>query len=215
VSRQTSTRSPAAFALFVGAAVAGGLFALTVAVVPKMPTRLDVRAFDLLATTPGSVVARAVKLLAAVGPATAALGLVGTVAALVRRRRWTDAVVIVVGYPAVLVADHLAKAAVARPRPSGMLIVAGGFSFPSAEAALSVGLVVIAVALAGILGRRAAPAAIAAAILLIGLVGGLLVAVRVHYVTDVLAGWALGALVFAATAAVAVALSARLAGRWV
>lgn len=188
------------------AAVAGGLLAAAVDVVPDSPTRLDLRAFDLLATTPGSVVARLVKLLAAVGPPVAALLLLGLLAVLARRCRWADVLVIVVGYPAVLLADHLAKAAVARPRPTHTLIMAGGYSFPSAEAALSTGLVVVAVGLAGLLGRRVAAPAITAAILLIGIVGGLLISVRVHYVTDVLAGWALGTLVFAATAAAALAL---------
>jgi undecaprenyl-diphosphatase len=87
--------------------------------------------------------------------------------------------------------------------------VATGYSFPSAEAALSIGLVAIALALAGIAGPRTGRAALAAAALLILSLGALLISVRVHYLTDVLAGWALGTIVFALFGAVVLALDRR------
>jgi membrane-associated phospholipid phosphatase len=192
------------------AAVAGGAFAVAVAVVPTPPTRLDSRAFDLLATTRGSSLARGVKLLAEVGPPLAALFVFGLVLGLALARRWDTAGMIVVGFPLVAIADRLAKTAVVRPRPAGMLIAAGGYSFPSAEAALSIGLLPIALAITGLIGRRrAGTAGAGAALLMIPVIGVLMISVRVHYATDVLAGWALGVAVFALTGAGLLLLGSR------
>ncbi|HEY5197225.1 MAG TPA: phosphatase PAP2 family protein [Solirubrobacteraceae bacterium] len=200
------SRATAIGGLLAGACAGGALLALIWVAVRRPTPGVDRRAFDLLATTRGSLLARAVKLLADLGPPLAALFVLLLLAVLAIRRRWLDAAVIVVGYPLVAVADHIAKAADARPRPPGSLIVAGGYSFPSAEAALSVGLLVIAIVIARLIGHPAGRVLIWAAGLLIVLIGALLISVRVHYLTDVLAGWALGAAGFALAGAGALAL---------
>jgi undecaprenyl-diphosphatase len=209
VSRPTpSRRSPAAAigALVAAACAGGGLLAVIWSVGSGPPTRADRRAFAILGTTPGSPVARTVKLLAAAGPALAILFVAGLVVLLAIRRRWSVAAVIVVGYPLAAVADHIAKAVDARPRPPGMLIAAAGYSFPSAEAALSIGLLPIGLAVAGLIGRRAGTLTIGVALLLIPTIGALMIAVRVHYLTDVLAGWGLGTVAFALSGAAALAI---------
>jgi len=114
------------------------------------------------------------------------------------------------GYLLVALLAHLGKAAEQRPRPAGALIDAGGYSFPSTESALAVGLIAIAVVAAGPTKHRARRiGVIAAAGLLTGVIGTLLVSIRVHYLTDVLAGWAMGATVFAACGLTALAIESR------
>jgi len=171
------------------------------AVVGNAQTGLDRRAFEALATSRGSLLAHFVDALSVAGPPLAALGALALIALLIRRRRWLDGSVIVAGSFVTLLAAHFAKAAQQRPRPPGDLIHAGGFAFPSTDAALSVVLVVIAI-LAGRLTQDRARQVqlVALGVLLCGLTGVVLVCVRVHYLTDVLAGWGLGAASFAACA---------------
>jgi membrane-associated phospholipid phosphatase len=203
----------AAISGLLAAATGGGaLVAWISVIVTRLATPADGRAFTLLETTRGSPLARGVKVLAAVGPPLAVLFVIGLVLTLAARRRWRVAAVIVVGYPLAALADHVAKAIAVRPRPPSMLIAAAGYSFPSAEAALSIGLVPIALAIAGLVGRRTGIAVIGVALLLIPAIGALMIAVRVHYLTDVIAGWGLGTVVFALTAAGALAIESRRPG---
>jgi len=79
------------------------------------------------------------------------------------------------------------------------LLPAGGFSFPSSISAVCVGLIAIAILLAHLTSNRTRRAVvIAGGCLLTAAVGLLFVALRVHYLTDVIAGWALGVVAFAA-----------------
>ena len=90
------------------------------------------------------------------------------------------------------------KAAVDRPRPVDALVETAGSSFPSGHAAYSIVWVAIAVALArdvpGLAGRAGV---LITALLLAAAVGVTRIVLQVHYLTDVLAGWALGATIFA------------------
>ena len=93
---------------------------------------------------------------------------------------------------------HLAKEIVARPRPEANSIAeaAGGFSFPSAHSATSVA-VYATIALILIRASRRGHNRIAIASLaatLVFSVGLSRVLLGAHYPTDVLAGWAFGAL---------------------
>jgi len=205
-----ATRRRAIRAL-AGVCLAGGaLFGWMGTLVDHGATGLDRRAFAALATESGSFLARAAHPLAIIGPVvTGALVLV-VIAWLARRRCWLAAMGIVAGYLFVALLAHLAKAAEQRPRPAGALIDAGGYSFPSTESALVVGLIAIAVVAAGqAKHRRRRIGVISAAGLLTGVVGTLLVSIRVHYLTDVLAGWGMGAAVFAACGLTALAIESR------
>jgi undecaprenyl-diphosphatase len=95
---------------------------------------------------------------------------------------------------------HAMKLAIARPRPdvAGHLVEAVGASFPSGHAMMST---VVALALWRVLapdggGPRRRPLAVAAAavaLLAVVAIGASRVLLGVHWPTDVLAGWALGA----------------------
>lgn len=132
------------------------------------------------------------------------------IALLARRRRWLAATGILGGYLLVALATHLAKGAEQRPRPAGALIDAGGYSFPSTESALAIGLIAMAIVATDLTDHRARRIeVIGAAGLLVGVIGPLLVSIRVHYLTDVLAGWAMGTVLFAACGLAAVAVQSR------
>lgn len=125
-------------------------------------------------------------------------------ASLLLRRRTADAIVLLVALGLVQVAIQVAKDEVARPRPEGGLVEAAGWSFPSGHAAHAVVWIALAVALA-----RAVPwlagrvALIVGAIAFAAIVGLTRVYLGVHYLSDVGAGWALAAAIYAACAAVA------------
>jgi len=185
------------------------LFGLMWTVAGKGSTGIDRDAFAVLATTRGSLLAHFVKVLSVIAPPLVAAVALAVAALLAHRRQWLPGAVIVGGSLMTFLAAHLLKDAQQRPRPHGELVHAGGFSFPSTDAALSVVLIAIAIAVEGAIGN-AAPRGrlVAIGVVLTGVTGVLLVAVRVHYLTDVLGGWGLGAAVFAASGLLAYALAA-------
>ncbi len=162
-----------------------------------------------MATTRGSLLAEAVKALSVVVPTLTALVTVVVSVLLVRKGQRLAAGVIVAGSLLTLLVAHLAKDAQQRPRPRGEIIYAGGYSFPSTDAALSVLLVAIAIALGSAASGRARRLGLVAASVAVAVFTGvLLISVRVHYLTDVLGGWGLGAALFAACGLLACALDA-------
>jgi membrane-associated phospholipid phosphatase len=92
---------------------------------------------------------------------------------------------------------HVAKHLVHRPRPVTHLIHASSSSFPSGHAlgAMAVVLALLTV-LFPILRRSMRVVAVAAGTLIVVAVGFGRVALNVHHVSDVVAGWALGYLYF-------------------
>jgi undecaprenyl-diphosphatase len=125
---------------------------------------------------------------------------------LVVRRAWPELVVLVVGTVAILWGTDLIKEAVARPRPSGGLVDAAGFSYPSGHASHSIVYVWIAVTAAIRLrpGMRRGTALIVAAFALAAAIGLSRVYLGVHYLSDVTGGWAFGVAVFALLSAIVV-----------
>jgi membrane protein DedA with SNARE-associated domain len=126
------------------------------------------------------------------------------------RRRWTELWVLLAGMTIVTVGFHEIKDAVDRPRPPGPTGVdASGSSFPSGHAAHSVLYVWLAVTSVLRLrpGMTRATAVVAAGFALTILVGLSRVYLNVHYLSDVSAGWALGAAAFSFCAAVGLVIS--------
>jgi membrane protein DedA with SNARE-associated domain/membrane-associated phospholipid phosphatase len=137
-------------------------------------------------------------------PVTLAVALVAAVA-LFLRRRWPELAVLVAAVALVHLAVPILKEAVDRPRPDGGLVEASGSSWPSGHAAYAIIYPWIALTVTARLERRLrhGTALMVGAILLAAAVGLSRVYLRVHYLSDVTSGAALGVALFAACAAVA------------
>jgi undecaprenyl-diphosphatase len=112
------------------------------------------------------------------------------------RRAFGEAAVIVAGLLLCLLSAHALKSMIARPRPVDEIVTAGGFSFPSTTSALGISITAIAIALSRLAPIRKRRPVILAGLTASFLLGLAFVALRVHYMSDVIAGWALGVLVF-------------------
>jgi len=125
------------------------------------------------------------------------------------RRRWTEFWVLLVGMTITQVGIIEIKDAVDRPRPPEPLVDSSGSSFPSGHAAHSVIYLWLAVTIVLRLrpGMARATAVVVTGIVLTALVGLSRVYLNVHYLSDVNAGWALGAAAFSFCAAVGLVVS--------
>jgi membrane protein DedA with SNARE-associated domain/membrane-associated phospholipid phosphatase len=130
-------------------------------------------------------------------------------AALAWRRHWTELGVLLAGMVLITIGFHEIKAAVDRPRPPDPLVGSSGSAFPSGHAAHSVIYVWLATTIVVRLRRGLARATlvVVAGIVLTALVGLSRVYLNVHYLSDVSAGWALGAACFSFAAAVGLVVS--------
>ena len=130
-------------------------------------------------------------------------------AALAWRRHWTELGVLLAGMVLITIGFHEIKVAIDRPRPPEPLVGSTGSSFPSGHAAHSVIYVWLATTIVVRLRRGLARATlvVVAGIVLTALVGLSRVYLSVHYLSDVSAGWALGAACFSVTAAIGLVVS--------
>jgi undecaprenyl-diphosphatase len=122
-----------------------------------------------------------------------ALAALATVAWTLLRRRWIEAVTIVVGVALSPLLVGMAKAGYDRARPEGPLVEFNDAAYPSGHTAYAVALVACAVVLVrGGVGWAVRFAAVTVAVGVVVAVGLTRVYLRVHYLTDVLGGAALG-----------------------
>ncbi|OJU85551.1 MAG: hypothetical protein BGO11_00140 [Solirubrobacterales bacterium 70-9] len=130
-------------------------------------------------------------------------------AALAWRRKWTEVCVLLAGMVLIQIGFTEIKAAVGRPRPPDPLVGTHGSSFPSGHAAHSVIYVWLATTIVVRLrrGLTRATLVVVAGIVLTALVGLSRVYLDVHYLSDVSAGWALGAAAFSICAAIGLVVS--------
>jgi undecaprenyl-diphosphatase len=143
-----------------------------------------------------------------------ALGALGVVLAatlvatgfLVYRGRLLEAVTLCAGFATGEIATQIMKSAVERPRPADGLVGADGWSYPSGHAALSVTYLAIAVLLARPGSRARRAWLLAPGLALAVLIGLSRAYLRVHYLSDVGGGWALGLAAFAVCGSVALVI---------
>jgi undecaprenyl-diphosphatase len=170
------------------------------------PTPGDQTAIDIVAGLQTGWLVDVAKLATGLGAGALVYALAALCAvALAARRRWAELGVLVAGLAIVYVGVHELKDAVDRPRPSGGLVDVEGSSFPSGHAAYSTFYVWLAVTIVMRLrtGMARGALVVATGIALAALVGLSRVYLDVHYMSDVNAGWALGAAAFALCAAIA------------
>jgi undecaprenyl-diphosphatase len=138
------------------------------------------------------------KVVTALGSLPVAIGLVVVTGLLVGMRGHVrDAVLLAIGLGLTYVAVHITKDAVDRPRPSHPLVDAGDAAYPSGHAAYAVTWVAAAVVLSRALPSLASRFAFVTVAIVIALLVGLTrIYLRVHYLSDVVGGWALAAAIF-------------------
>ncbi len=193
-------------------AVAGFVLVTYTAIVSAEPgpTPGDMTAMEIAESVRAAWLTAVVKVFTALGSASVTwpLALVAA-AALVVRRRWAELLVLAAGMLLIVFGVHEIKAAVDRPRPLGGLSGFSGSSFPSGHAAYSIFYVWLAVTVVMRLrpGMARGTAVIAMGIGLAALIGLSRVYLGVHYLSDVSAGWALGAAAFSLCAAIGLVIS--------
>jgi undecaprenyl-diphosphatase len=166
----------------------------------------DRTAFDIAGHLRTAWVTEATKIVSALGSAAVNLPLAALAALLLAaRRRWAEAAVVVAAVAIIYVGVPELKDVTDRPRPSHPLTGVEGSSFPSGHAAHAVIFGWLALTLTVRLrpGISGGSALLVVGIALAGLVGLSRVYLRVHYMSDVTTGWALGVAAFAACGAVA------------
>ena len=174
------------------------------------PTPGDETAFELVAHIQTGVLTSIAKVVSWFGSATA-VGLAAAICAalLAWRRRWVEFWVLVGGMAITQTGIDVLESAVDRPRPPDPLTSVGGSSFPSSHAAHSVFYLWLAITIILRLrpGMARATAVVVTGLVLTALIGLSRVYLEVHYLSDVSAGWALGAAAFSLCAAVGLVVS--------
>lgn len=163
------------------------------------PTPGDLRAFDVTDLIETGWLTDIAKVITALGSSYILLPLVAiTTVILALKRRWSEAIVLVLSWIAIGFGIDWIKDWVARPRPPDGMVDVKGFAYPSGHAAHSIFYVwlsvTIAVRLRPDMARKAA--LVTGGIVLAVLIGLSRVYLNVHYLSDVFGGWALGALCF-------------------
>jgi membrane-associated phospholipid phosphatase len=174
------------------------------------PTPGDETAVDVVEALRTGWLVDIAKAVTVLGSSAVVFPLAGVCAAVLAiRRRWAEFGVLLVGMVIVFAGVHEIKAAVDRPRPEGSLVDVSGSSFPSGHAAYATFYVWLAVAVVVRLrpGISRGAAIVTGGIALAALVGLSRVYLGAHYLSDVNAGWALGAVAFSLCAAIALIIS--------
>jgi undecaprenyl-diphosphatase len=174
------------------------------------PTPGDETAIELVGHIQTSALTSVAKVVSWLGSALA-VGLAAAICAalLAWRRRWVEFWVLVGGMAITQTGIDALQSAVDRPRPPDPLVSSAGSSFPSSHAAHAVFYLWLAITIILRLrpGMARATAVVVAGFALTALIGLSRVYLEVHYLSDVNAGWALGAAAFSFCAAVGLVVS--------
>ncbi|MFL5897891.1 MAG: bifunctional DedA family/phosphatase PAP2 family protein [Solirubrobacterales bacterium] len=200
----TSLMATLAVALFVLVA-----YAVVIGEQPG-PTPGDETAIELVGHLHSGVLTGLSKAVTRLGAGGVVWALAAICAALLAwRRRWTEFGVLIAGMAITQVGIDVLKDSVDRPRPPDPAVSVAGSSFPSGHAAHSVFYLWLAVTIVLRLrsGMARGAAVVTAGFALTALIGLSRVYLGVHYLSDVSAGWALGAAAFSFAAAAALVVS--------
>jgi len=165
----------------------------------------DRELLDLATDLRSDTVTGIVELITSLGSFTfvAALVLVAGIV-LIARSRFAALGALIVGSLLIVFAVDIAKDAVDRPRPSTPLQSTQGSSFPSGHAAYSTIWVGVALVIARVVPGLARDAILVGVAVLVAVAIGLSrVYLRVHYWSDVAAGWGMGAAILGTVGAIA------------
>ena len=168
------------------------------------PTPLDQEMLDLGDRIRNDMLVDVAKVVTSLGafPTVAALVL-GTAVLLVVRKRYAEALVLVVGLALVFVAVNVTKDAITRERPGGSFVDTSGDAYPSGHAAYATAWIAVAVALTRQLRLVTSGVLVFIALGIAAAVGISRVYLRAHWSSDVLGGWGLGVGIFATLGALA------------
>jgi membrane protein DedA with SNARE-associated domain/membrane-associated phospholipid phosphatase len=168
------------------------------------PTTFDAELLDLADQLRMAMLVDVAKLVTALGafPTAAALVAAGCVPLLVKRR-YAEAVVLVVGLVLVYIAVRVTKDVVARPRPGEPLVRTSGHAYPSGHAAYGAAWVAVAVALTRRLRLVTSGALVFVALGVAAAIGISRVYLRTHWWSDIAGGWGLAAGIFSLLAGIA------------
>jgi membrane protein DedA with SNARE-associated domain/membrane-associated phospholipid phosphatase len=201
--RRLSPRDPLGLPLTISVAAmvaTGWAFSgLLAQVLQQDVTRFDPRALDFVVDHRTRALTGLMKTVTWLGSSVVILPLLAMVVAylLLRRRDWRGAAVVAAAYAGAFGWSTLVKSVVERPRPPLALreVVVSGFAFPSGHATQAAAFYgILAVVLTARSRVRIRVAAWTAVLVVVGAVGLSRVYLGVHWLSDVLAGFALGAL---------------------
>jgi undecaprenyl-diphosphatase len=128
---------------------------------------------------------------------------VGTAVLLVVRKRYAEALVLVIGLALIYVTVQVTKDALARQRPGAAYVRTSGYAYPSGHAAYATAWIAVAVALTRRLRLVASGVLVFIALAIAAAVGASRGYLRAHWASDVTGGWGLGVGIFATLATVA------------
>ena len=169
------------------------------------PTPLDTDLLDFGDRIRNDMLVDVAKVVTALGAFPTVLTLVlASSVLLVVRKRYPEALVLVVGFVLIYVAVHVTKDALARPRPPGSLVSTVGYAYPSGHAAYATAWIAVAVALTRRLRLVTSGVLVFIALAIAVAVGASRVYLRAHWASDVSGGWGLGVGMFATLAAITV-----------
>ena len=169
------------------------------------PTPLDNELLDLADRIRNDMLVDVAKLVTSLGalPMVAAL-VVAAAVFLVVRKRYAEALVLVVGLALIYVAVTVTKEALGRERPGGAFVGTSGHAYPSGHAAYATAWIAVAVALTRRLRWVTSGVLVFIALGIAVAVGASRVYLRAHWASDVSGGWGLGVGIFATLAAITV-----------
>ena len=161
------------------------------------PTPFDDYILDLADKLRMDTLVDVAKVVTELGAFPVVAGLVtATTALLVVRRRYAEAIVLVLGLVLIYIAVHVTKDALDRPRPTDPLVDTSGAAYPSGHAAYATAWIAAAVVLTRRLRLVASSSLVFMAIGIAAVVGVSRVYLRAHWWSDVAGGWGLGAGIF-------------------